>query len=152
MDEAPYSGLLFHRALVARFGLPRVDFVLYADDREYSYRVTQAGGQIVLVTAAEVHDLESSWYVRKTHGTALGHLVHQGSDFRVYYGMRNCVYFETRCKPCKPWVYALNRRIYMTIFSILARMHGKHARLALVRQAIADGLVGRLGVHPDYPL
>jgi GT2 family glycosyltransferase len=152
LHVAPYSGLLFHRALAQNFGLPRSDFVLYADDTEYSYRITQAGGQIALVTAAELQDLETSWNVREAQASSFAILLHQGSDFRAYYGTRNGAYFESHCQASTPWVYALNRRIYMTVLSILAHLHGKQARLALVRQAIADGLAGRLGVHPDYPL
>lgn len=33
-----------------------------------------------------------------------------------------------------------------------AHLQGKQARLALVRQAIADGTAGRLGIHSDYTI
>ncbi|HMN13852.1 MAG TPA: glycosyltransferase, partial [Bellilinea sp.] len=57
LGVAPYSGLLFHRAVVERCGLPRADFVLYADDTEFTHRLTAAGGRIVLITAAAIEDL-----------------------------------------------------------------------------------------------
>ena len=44
-------------------GLPRIDFVLYADDSEWSYRITDAEGQIMLITAARIEELESSWSI-----------------------------------------------------------------------------------------
>ena len=152
LHVAPYSGLLFHRAVVERYGLPRADFVLYADDTEFSYRITQSGGKIVLVTAAELRDMESSWNVRAAHANSFSILLHQGSDFRAYYGTRNGAYLETHVQSHTPLVYALNRSIYLAILTIQARLQGKQARLALVRQAIADGTAGRLGMHPDYPL
>lgn len=152
LHVAPYSGLLFHCTVVERFGLPRADFVLYADDTEFSFRITQAGGQIVLVTAAQLRDVESSWHVRGVHNNSFGILLHQGSDFRVYYGTRNSAYFETRAQMTNSWVYALNRGIYLAILTIQAHLQGKQARLALVRQAIADGTAGRLGMHSDYTL
>ena len=152
LSVAPYSGLLFHGAVVQRFGLPRADFVLYADDTEFSYRITQSGGQIVLVTRAELQDLETSWNVREARASSFAILLHQGSDFRVYYGTRNGSFFETHCQRGNRWVYALNRAVYLGVLTVLAYLQGKKTRLALVRQAMADGEAGRLGMHPSFPL
>lgn len=152
LNMATYGGLLFHRAMVQRFGLPRADFVLYADDLEFSYRIKKAGGRIVLVTAAELRLMESPWGLAVTPTNSFSTLLHLLRDFRAYYSIRNLAYFETHYLPYKPWVYALNRGIYLAILTIQARLQGERPRLALVRQAIADGVAGRLGVHPDYPL
>lgn len=152
LHVAPYSGLLFHRAVVERCGLPRADFVLYSDDHELSFRITHAGGQIVLVTSGQLRDMESSWNVHGVHTDSFSILLHQGSDFRAYYTTRNGTYFETHAQVQNPWVYALNRGVYLTILSILARLHGKQARLAVVRQAVGDGMAGHLGENSDFPL
>lgn len=152
LGVAPYSGLLFHRAVVERFGLPRADFVLYADDTEFSHRLTHAGGRIMLITAAAIEDLESSWNVRQTQSHSFGVLLHQGSDFRAYYSARNQAYFETHCRPRDGFMFALNRAVYLATLTVLAHLHGQRERLALVRQAERDGRAARLGPHPGFPL
>ena len=61
MKYAPYSGMFFHRELLEKHGYPDDRLVLYADDYEFSYRVTRAGGSIRLMTDARMEDIESSW-------------------------------------------------------------------------------------------
>ena len=152
LGVAPYSGLLFHRAVVERCGLPRADFVLYADDTEFTHRLTAAGGRIILITAAAIEDLESSWNVRQTQGHSFGVLLHQGSDFRAYYSARNQAYFETHCRTRDGVMFALNRGVYLAVLTLLAFVQGRRQRLALVRQAERDGRAARLGPNPRFPL
>lgn len=150
---ATYSGLFFHRALVERFGLPRADFVLYADDIEYSHRIVRAGGRIALITTAAIEDLESSWDKRQHQGgSSFSILLGQGSDLRVYYSTRNSVYLDVHCRPHDRLMFTLNRWVYMAALATLARRGGQHARLAVIQQAVRDGLAGHLGVHKSFPL
>lgn len=152
LGVAPYSGLFFHRALVERFGLPRADFVLYADDAEFTYRLTHAGGRIALITAATIKDLESSWNLRDGASSSFGVLLKQGSDFRVYYGTRNGVFFSVYCRGRDTWMFRLNRWAYMGSLAVLARITGRTDRYRLVAEAVRDGLAARLGPHPRFPL
>lgn len=152
LGVAPYSGLLLHRSVVERFGLPRADFVLYADDTEFTHRLTAAGGRIVLITAAAIEDLESSWTVRQSQGHSFGVLLHQGSDFRAYYSARNQAYFETYCRMRNGFMFTLNRGVYLAVLTVLAFVQGRRQRLGLVRQAERDGRAARLGPNPRFPL
>ncbi|HXF08263.1 MAG TPA: glycosyltransferase [Candidatus Acidoferrales bacterium] len=152
LGVAPYSGLFFHRAVAERFGLPRADFVLYADDTEFTHRLTAARGRIVLITAAAIEDLESSWNVRQTQGHSFGVLLHQGSDFRAYYSARNQAYFEAHCRTRNDFMFALNRGVYLAVLTVLAFVQGRRRRLWLVRQAERDGRAARLGPNPRFPL
>lgn len=149
---APYSGLLVHRTAVDAIGLPRKDFVLYADDHEYTSRLTRGGGRIALVTGAALEDLESSWNVREGAGSSFGVLLNQGSDFRVYYGTRNGVYFSVYCRDCDTWMFRLNCWAYMGPLALLASITGRTERYRLVAEAVRDGLAARLGPHPRFPL
>lgn len=150
---APYSGLLFHRAVVDRFGLPRADFVLYVDDTEITHRLTSSGGLIALVTAAAVRDMESSWNVRQNRGTSFDQLLHHGSDFRVYYATRNRVFFDVFCQNTNNRIaLALNRSVFLSILFVLAFLTGAQSRMRLVRQAVHDGERGFLGLNPQFPL
>lgn len=149
---APYSGLLFHRDVVQAIGLPREDFVLYADDHEYSARITSRGGRIVLATRAALVDLESSWNVRRRVSSSFGVLLHQGSDFRVYYGMRNGTYLDAHCLQHDRLMFALNRWVYLAMLGVMALISRRVDRYHLVLEAVRNGLSGRLGVHPRFSL
>lgn len=152
LDVAPYSGLLFHRAVVERFGLPRADFVLYADDTEFTHRLTAAGGRIVLVTAAAIEDLESSWNVGGRNGPSFSIPIQHGSDFRVYYSTRNMAYFDTYCRRSNIIVFTANRLLYLIAMTLFAVFTRKLMRLILVIQAEHDGKEQRLGICKRFPL
>lgn len=153
LDIAPYSGMFFRKDAINEIGVPRADFVLYTDDSEFTYRITKAGGRIMLVTKAKIEDLESSWNARKeTKTTSLDIILNQGSNLRVYYGTRNGVYFGRYCRPSNGLISWLNRRIYMMLLWGKALKEGKMERYRLVRDAVKDGLQGKLGEHPNFPL
>lgn len=152
VDVTPYGGALFHRALVERFGLPLLDFYQYGDDIEFMWRVTRAGGRIVVVTAARIEDLEVSWNPTVQLSNRFSGLVAGSSAFRTYYATRNAAYFESRFRLRNRAMFALNRLIYMGLIRHYARRGGHPERYALVREAVADGQAGRLSINPRYQL
>jgi GT2 family glycosyltransferase len=152
MEQAPYSGLLFHRDLIQSIGLPNADFVLYADDNEFTYRIAKKGGRTLLVTSAMIDDLESSWNVKARFGNGfVGNLEGVG-DFRAYYAMRNGVYFDVTNMNRNGFAFWVNRSVYMAILFVFSIILGKRARYRLLLVAVHDGLAGRLGVNKAYPL
>ncbi|MGK2871944.1 MAG: glycosyltransferase, partial [Alphaproteobacteria bacterium] len=94
----------------------------------------------------------SSWNVRQDQGHSFGTLLGQGSDLRVYYGTRNGVYFDAHCRAHDQLMFTLNRWVYVAALAALAQLGGQRARLAVVQQAVRDGLAGQLGVHKSFPL
>lgn len=152
MDQAPYSGLLFHRDLIKSIGLPNADFVLYADDSEFTYRIAKKGGRTILVTAAMLDDLESSWNVKARFSNGfVGNLKGVG-DFRAYYGTRNGVYFDTLSVKKNGFVFWVNRAVYMMLLFLFSIVLRKGERYQLLREAVNDGLSGRLGLNARFPL
>lgn len=152
LEQAPYSGLLFHRDLISRIGLPNAAFVLYADDTEFSYRVTEIGGQIRLVTSAVLDDLESSWNTKARFRNGFAGMLRGAGDFRAYYGMRNGAHFDDTHLKRNPFVFWLNRTVYMRLLSLFSVALGQRRRYQLLREAVRDGLSGRLGVNRNFPL
>ena len=152
LDIAPYSGLLLHREAIEAIGLPRTDFVLYADDSEWSYRITRRGGRIVLVTTAHVEDMESSWNIKQRFGTSLSGLLCGPGDSRAFYSTRNAAFLCTHCQPGNRLLRVINRTTYLVLLWLLAWAKGRRGRYRLLNQAIRDGVAGRLGLHPEYPL
>jgi GT2 family glycosyltransferase len=152
VPSAPYSGLLFQRAVIERFGLPREDFLLYTDDTEFTVRITQGGGSIVLVPSAVVEDMESSWNIAAGPSkSSFDVLLDQGSDFRAYYSTRNGVYFQKN-RAAASRALLLNIWIYMFLLRCKVRSSQQRSRYELVWRAVQDGLAGRLGEHPQFPL
>lgn len=153
LQEAPYSGVLFHRDLIQAIGLPDPDFVLYADDYEFTHRIVrQHGGRIVLVVAAQQDDLESSWNTRGRFDNAFAANLCGAGDFRAYYGMRNGVYYDTISRKHTPVVFWLNCIAYMSLLFVFSRRYRRPERFLLLWDAVRDGLAGRLGMNERYPL
>lgn len=152
MDYAPYSGLLIHSNHISSIGFPRKDFILYADDSEWSYRITKAGGRIQLVPSARLEDMESSWNVEQGHSTSIVSLLRGNGEFRAYYGTRNAAYFFQHVMPGSPFIKALNRSTYIAMLWMTSIAFGARPRYKLVRQAVSDGIAKQLGVNGQHPL
>jgi GT2 family glycosyltransferase len=149
----PYGGLLFHRAVVEKHGLPRLDFVLYRDDLEFTSRITRGGGAIRLVTSAIIFDLDESWYASRRFGNSFQAWLEKGSsNMRVFYEARNRAYMDSHCLPHNRLMYWLNRRVYCFALWMFALIFRRMDRYRLLQSAIADGLAGRLGIAPRFPL
>jgi len=149
---APYGGLLAHRDLFAAIGLPRPDMVLYADDTEYTSRIVKAGGRIAPVEACKICDADQSWNRAAVTTSYLVRLLEEGSDFRVYYSIRNRVWFDSRLYVRNYAVYALNALVFCASLAVVMVRRRRFARGAVLARAIAHGLLGRLGANPAFPL
>jgi GT2 family glycosyltransferase len=153
MSIAPYSGMLFHRSMIDAHGGPDERFVLYADDTEFSYRLTRAGGKIVLVTEGRITDLEPSWSTKSRYRSTFDALLCGGDDFRAFYSTRNNAYYERWARERgDSFSRRLNRMVFLAVLGARARMLGRKDRLRLLRHAIAEGEAGRLGVDAAFPL
>lgn len=149
----PYGGLLFHRTVIEKHGLPRQDFVLYRDDLEFTYRITRDGGAIRMVTSATITDLDESWHTKDRVGTSFrSWLETTRSEVSVFYDARNRTYVDSHCLPHNRLMYWVNRRIYCFVLWIFALSSRRMDRYELLQSAIADGLAGRMGMVSTFPL
>ncbi|KUM39590.1 glycosyltransferase [Pseudomonas sp. EpS/L25] len=149
---APYGGMLAHRSLYERIGLPLRELVLYSDDTEYTYRITQGGGKLFMVTGAELEELEHSWNIKENTSNVYQNYLKAGSDFRAYYAARNQAWFDKNVWASSRPMYRLNRYVFHTLLKLFARDDQSRQRLALIRRAVADGETGALGINRSYPL
>ncbi|MGF6992016.1 glycosyltransferase [Paraburkholderia sp. GAS32] len=149
---ATYGGLLAHRALFEEIGLPERSLCLYADDTEYTWRVTKGGGSILLVTSALLEDLESSWNVNVGRKTIFERFLQGDSDFRAYYSCRNQAWFDKFSWSQSRLIFLFNRCLFIFLLRVYARRMCAHERLALLESAIDDGESGRLGQDMRFPL
>lgn len=152
LDFAPYSGMLFDTSLIDLIGLPNPSFVLYADDTEFSYRVTRMGGRLLVVTDARLSDIEPSWNTKRLHSSAFAAWLAGGSDLSVYYAARNRACFEEHSVVHSSWIRLLNRGTFLLAMRLLAARLGRRDRYRLFRLAVDDGEAQRLGVKHGFEL
>lgn len=152
LAEAPYGGLLFHPSVVAAHGLPWADFVVYDDDIEFTYRITRNGGALRLITTARVVDLDTPWYFGRNFGNSFRFWLLGGSDKGIFYPARNRTYLDSHCFPRNRFPYWLNRKVYCSIMWIFALFLRRMDRYHVLQSAIRDGLAGRMGMSPRFPL
>lgn len=149
---AVYSGLFFHRDVIDRYGFPKEDFFLYGDDLEFTYRITADGGSLWLITDAVIKDMNISWWCRLKAGNPFDALILGGGDSVVYYAFRNEVYFESHCLKRGGPLYKLHRTIYMALLFFNALRHRRLARFRILQRALMDGIEGKLGENPSFPI
>ncbi|HBH6949563.1 MULTISPECIES: glycosyltransferase [Serratia] len=136
---APYGGMFFHKSLLKKHGLPKKEMYLYCDDTEFSYRITKAGGEIIIIPDAKIVDLDQSWDSGARKKRFNSPVLETKDDFRVRYSFRNRVYFERNYLVTNKLIYLMNIIIYLSDLAVKAVCHGKLKRVGLVVRAIRDG-------------
>ena len=137
---APYGGLFIHKNLLNKIGFPNEDLYLYADDHEWTYRITQTGGRIYLVLDSLIDDLELSWYVPKNAKETTFSIISKSDSERVYYNVRNRVFFEVNNLVDNKIVYWINILVYLLLITL-----SNTKNIKTIIKAIKDGYKGKLG-------
>ena len=115
---APYGGMFFEKDLLETIGMPNEDLFLYADDHDWSYRITKKGYKIMLILDAVIQDIDTSWSV-KNKGSYFRN-IRTAPAIRVYYSIRNRMIFERDNLVTNQILYALNFwlfKFFMMIFN-----------------------------------
>ena len=146
VSTAPYGGMFFHKMLLDEIGYPNRDFYLYSDDWEFSYRITQKGGKIILLLNSVIEDIEKSWHLGEKKGLFRVNLLGDLDDFRLYYYVRNRVYFEKKYLVTNPLIYILNKFILLSAVGIFGFITG-HNNIKVIIKAVKDGNSGKLGKY-----
>jgi GT2 family glycosyltransferase len=148
----PYGGFFFPRKCFNVIGLPDPSYTLYMDDFEYTNRVVTKGGSIWLIPTSIVDDVEQSHHVQTAKKPLLYHsTLDTAQEFKVYYTVRNMIYFYEKHYGANAIIYYINQFILMTFLQVSALLRGKQSRLKLVKQAIKDGKEGKMGTRYELP-
>ena len=138
IHRGSYGGLLASRKNILAIGLPHMDFVLYADDTEYTYRFYQNGIGQFLVASAAVTDLEPTFVAGSDYFSCAM------SDVKVYFSIRNHVYLSQDHR-ANFLVYWLNKSWLLSLLTlralkvILVRPRFLIRRYKLILHAIRHG-------------
>lgn len=155
VDFAPYGGLLFHRSVADTIGLPDQDFVLYWDDIDWTYRLKKHGGAVFVDADAPLEEMEVSQFFRRRYGSRLHSLLLRESgprDSSIFYEVRNTIYFACHSAGTDVRWPRLRSRLLLAATLVLSMILRRKQRFLTIREAIDDGIAGRLGFRPDHPL
>jgi len=148
----PYGGILASRSLYKKVGLPEERLILYSDDIEYTYRITQLGGKIKLVFGARVEDIDSRHSIDMDEATVFGRILKSGSHFRLYYMIRNQIWFERHRRADSLIAYNINRFVFLFFMRRAARRLGYPETYKIFLDAVRDGEAENLGENKEFPL
>lgn len=136
---APYGGLFFNKKILDTIGYPDERYFLYVDDNEFTYRMTSSGICIILILDSIVDDIDMSWDASKKN--SFQKLLEDGSDYRVYYSIRNRIHFENKYRVSNKLLYLINMSIWFLILFPFAIFTLRIKRFCFIRKAIRDGFV-----------
>ena len=141
---APYGGMFFHKKIIDNIGYPREEFFVYADDHEWSYRITKRGGKIILVLDSKLKDIDISWNLKEKAKSPFYSYLNEGGDFRVYYAVRNRVHFDLQYLVNNRFLYKINMYIFIFILQFF-RNSKNQERYDVFKRAIDDRLNNHFG-------
>lgn len=146
----PYGGLFFHKTLLKEIGYPDQRFFVYADDTEFTYRLTKTGKKLFLIPSSTIQDIDNSWHI-KVKGSHFEQLLLGDSDFRIYFSVRNQAYVDRYVWLKNYVIYTINKLIFLSLLGFFAYIvHKKPERFALIYKAIGDGERQQLGVKQNW--
>lgn len=132
-----YGGMFFNKKLLNLIGYPDESFFVYVDDTEWSYRIVKMRGKIFLCLNSKIAELEKSFYIQNSR--------FKYDTFRLYYSIRNAVYFEKNNFVNNVLIYYINMILFKTLLLIFALVSGRFVMYTITSKAINDGLKGNMG-------
>ena len=145
IHRGSYGGLFASRKNLQKIGLPRSDFVLYADDTEYTYRFYQQNIPQFLVGQAEVADLQPTFEAGNDYFSE------SMSPVKIFFSIRNHV-FLSKERSRRKLVYNLNKTVLLSMLMLKGMRHAlttpsfARRRMRLILLAIKHGESGDYSV------
>ena len=146
VSAAYYGGLFFHKNLLDKISYPNSKFFVYADDTEFSSRINKLGGKIYIVFDSRINDIDEKWKIEKGEESFLKlPSIDELHKDRLYYKIRNRIYFEKHYWASNHFVFQINKIIYLIILKFLLLINKKITNKEIIKIAINDGLKGKMG-------
>jgi GT2 family glycosyltransferase len=137
---SPYGGMFFNKSIIDKIRYPNDKLFLYSDDYDWSYRITNdIDGKIYLIINSKISDLDESWMIGDKPTIIFKALLNRGSDFRVYYSIRNRIIFEKNYLEKNKFIYKINLFLFLFLLRLFVNRNNLK-RFSLIKEAIRDGL------------
>jgi len=148
IKDFAWRGTFINREAVIDIGLPKKEYFLYAEDVEYSYRLSKKGWDMFIVPEYFMVDKRKK---EKLNMTVFGRDRSLYKDkFRYYYAIRNQIDMYLRYKM---WSNLLESLIYGAKIIVLLGLTQRVKSFGFIKAIIDgvwDGLRARLGKNPKY--
>lgn len=141
VDTATFVGLMMHRSVVEKVGVPDERFFIYYDDSDYCFRM-RPYTRILHVTDARMVHREAS---------EINETTSKAPAWRRYYLYRN--EFVVKKRYIKNWFRRygwIGKTYLLSVIKILKTEKEKRESIALVTRATIDVLINRLGKSECY--
>lgn len=148
VENAPFIGMLLHRSLIERIGLPDKDFFVSGDDTEFCARAWAQANGVRLVPSAVVRHPPI-----KRRCFQLGQrqlCVIELAPWRRYYDTRNRLVIAKRHFGRRLWTEALPGTLLRWLVT-LAVQPNRLAQSQAFARGIFDALTGRMGMRWPPP-
>ena len=142
VEFLPFLGILIHREMVARIGVPDAHYFLAADDLEYCLRAGAVGARCVLVAASHIHHPPSSSYRFMLPGKTFHCLALP--PWKRYYDTRNRIFVARRHFGVRLYSETLPS-IALRLLAALWHEPRRGAQCWATLVGVIDGLRGRGG-------
>jgi rhamnopyranosyl-N-acetylglucosaminyl-diphospho-decaprenol beta-1,3/1,4-galactofuranosyltransferase len=138
----PFLGLLIHRELTRKIGLPEKDFFLYGDDLEYCLRARMNASKIILVKNSLITHPAISGTTVSIMNRELSY--RRFSKEKSYYETRNKILIAKQYLGLKLWTETLPGIFFRMVLALAAETQPKTI-LKVYAQAVGDGIRGKVG-------
>lgn len=145
IDGAFFGGLYMHRSLIQKISFPTDHYFVYVDDLEYSLRITEAGGKILMIRDAKIHGLDWSIPLKCRTSKLYHSTLDYVQPFRTYYCARNIEDYTRRKFVTNKALYYLNLSIFVMTIGTMAILRGRFKHYKLLVSGIVDSWLGRFG-------
>jgi len=143
LDANCFVGPLINRKTIGKIGFPIKRFFILADDLEYTYRIGKYFNMYLIPQSKILHkDFNPVVFKKGKHRKPFK------MYWKVYYEIRNLIYFRKKCMHSKLKVFFYCKLLYQFIKSILGILlydDYKFKRLKIIFIAYYDGIKGNLG-------
>ena len=148
---APYGGFFFHKSILDVIGYPDEDYIIYADDCEFSYRITSKGGSIYALLDAKIDDMDDREEL-KTYGNNFDFYANHYNKVRLYYTLRNAIHFHLNHHCTNKVMFFTNLIIYYFFCCAYILLRFNLSRFPIFIDSFIDGCFGKLGESKIYNL
>ncbi len=144
----PYSGMIFNKNILDNH-LPNVNYYLYGDDYEFSYKLSmEEGCHIRIYDSLSIKDLETSFHLLNKR-KKITNRYSNASITQLYYSVRNQVIFS-KLRVQNKFIYFVNFIIIFCAFNISFLLSLDFKKIFYFNLAIYDGLIGKSGKNRHY--
>ena len=135
---APYGGMFFNKKILNYVGFPKEELYLYADDFEFSYRISRKY-KIYLIVDIVIRDIDVSWEENNKKNKFIYHpFINNGNELKTYYLFRNSDFFECKVLNKKGIHFYFNRNMYILLLLTIGLFNFKFTRIKTIIKAIFD--------------